>query len=81
MELKLAKQFLYGKYLTVAAIYGQEWGIINNGGRLNIFNGNELPGWDVNERQELLADTPTPKNDYAALFAPMRQRGWTTTPR
>ena len=62
--------------MTIAAIYGQEWGVINNGGHLNIFNSDELLGWEVNQRQELLADTLTPKNDYAALFALMRQRGW-----
>ncbi|MDC8756422.1 CehA/McbA family metallohydrolase [Janthinobacterium fluminis] len=58
------------------AIYGMEWGVINNGGHLNIFNSEELLGWEVNNRNELLADTLTPKNDYASLFALMRQRGW-----
>ena len=58
------------------AIYGQEWGVINNGGHLNILNSPELLGWEFNGRHELLADTLTPKNDYASLYTQMRQHGW-----
>jgi len=58
------------------AIYGQEWGVIKDGGHLNILNGDELLGWELNGSNQLLADTFTPKNDYAALYALMRQRGW-----
>ena len=58
------------------AIYGLEWGVINNGGHLNILNANELLGWEVNSSGQLLADTLTAKNDYASLYALMRQRGW-----
>jgi hypothetical protein len=58
------------------AIYGQEWGVIANGGHLNIFNAQELLGWESNARKELLADTLTPRNDYAALYTLMKQRGW-----
>ncbi|MBP1203229.1 hypothetical protein JOD97_001243 [Duganella sp. 1411] len=58
------------------AIYGQEWGVINNGGHLNILNGEELLGWERNAAGALLADTATPRNDYATLYALMRQRGW-----
>jgi hypothetical protein len=58
------------------AIYGQEWGVIKDGGHLNILNGDELLGWELNGDNQLLADTFTPKNDYAALYALMRQRGW-----
>jgi hypothetical protein len=58
------------------AIYGQEWGVIANGGHLNIFNAQELLGWEANARKELLADTLTPRNDYAALYTLMKQRGW-----
>ena len=57
-------------------IYGQEWGVINNGGHLNILNSGELLGWERNKAGELLADTATPKNDYATLYALMRARGW-----
>ena len=58
------------------AMYGQEWGVISNGGHLNIFNSEELLGWEFNGRHELLADTLTPKNAYASLYTLMRQRGW-----
>ncbi|WP_342120047.1 CehA/McbA family metallohydrolase [Pseudoduganella sp. OTU4001] len=58
------------------AIYGLEWGVINNGGHLNILNANELMGWESNASSQLLADTLTVKNDYAALYTLMRQRGW-----
>ena len=57
-------------------MYGLEWGVINNGGHLNIFNPSELLGWENNSSGQLLADTQTTKNDYAALYTLMRQRGW-----
>jgi hypothetical protein len=57
-------------------MYGLEWGVINNGGHLNIFNPTELLGWENNSSGQLLADTQTTKNDYAALYTLMRQRGW-----
>lgn len=57
-------------------IYGQEWGVINNGGHLNILNSDELLGWERNAAGNLLADTATPRGDYATLYALMRQRGW-----
>ncbi|USX29216.1 CehA/McbA family metallohydrolase [Oxalobacteraceae bacterium OTU3CINTB1] len=58
------------------AVYGQEWGVINNGGHLNILNSAELLGWERNAAGALLADTATPRSDYASLYAQMRQRGW-----
>jgi hypothetical protein len=58
------------------ALYGLEWGVINNGGHLNIFNTPELLGWEQNVEGELVGDTRTPKNDYAALYALMQSRGW-----
>ena len=58
------------------ALYGLEWGVINNGGHVNIFNSDELLGWETNALGELLADTPTPRSDYGTLYALMRQRGW-----
>ena len=58
------------------ALYGLEWGVINNGGHLNIFNSPELLQWEVDRNGRLLGDTATPRNDYAALYALMRQRGW-----
>jgi hypothetical protein len=58
------------------AIYGMEWGVISNGGHMNILNANELLGWESNSSGQLLADTLTAKNDYAGLYTLMRQRGW-----
>ncbi|WP_197046983.1 CehA/McbA family metallohydrolase [Paucibacter sp. KBW04] len=57
------------------ALYGQEWGVINNGGHLNILNAQELFGWEYNASQQLLADTFSEKGNYAALYTLMRQRG------
>jgi hypothetical protein len=58
------------------AVYGLEWGVIANGGHLNVFNTPELLGWEKNARGELIADTLTPRNDYAALYTLMKERGW-----
>lgn len=57
-------------------IYGLEWGVINNGGHLNIFNAGELLEWEYNSSNQLIGDTYTAKGDYAALYTLMRQRGW-----
>jgi hypothetical protein len=59
------------------ALYGMEWGVIGNGGHLNIFDSDALLGWEKNAKGELIADTETPKSDYAALYTLMRQRGLT----
>jgi hypothetical protein len=59
------------------ALYGMEWGVIGNGGHLNIFDSDELLGWERNAKGELIADTETPKSDYAALYTLMRRHGWT----
>ncbi len=58
------------------ALYGMEWGVINNGGHINIFNSDELLGWETNALGELLADTRTARNDYGALYTLMRKQGW-----
>jgi hypothetical protein len=58
------------------AIYGQEWGVINHGGHLNILNSGELLGWERNAGGKLLADDDTPKGGYGTLYALMRERGW-----
>ena len=55
------------------ALYGMEWGVISNGGHLNIFGGDMLYGWEYNSANQLLADVYTAKSDYAALYAVMRQ--------
>ena len=58
------------------ALYGMEWGVINAGGHMNIFNSSELLGWELNGSGQLLADTLTPKSDYPTVYALMKQRGW-----
>ncbi|CAN7280671.1 CehA/McbA family metallohydrolase [Pseudoduganella sp. LjRoot289] len=58
------------------ALYGMEWGVISNGGHLNILNSGELLGWERNTGGALLADTATAKGDYGALYTLMRGRGW-----
>ena len=58
------------------ALYGLEWGVINNGGHLNIFNASELLAWERDAKGELIGDTLTTKGDYGALYSLMRQRKW-----
>ncbi|WP_426106876.1 CehA/McbA family metallohydrolase [Massilia sp. TSP1-1-2] len=58
------------------AVYGMEWGVINNGGHLNIFNSSDLLGWEYNSSGQLIADILTEKTDYAGLYTMMRQRGY-----
>jgi hypothetical protein len=58
------------------AVYAQEWGVINNGGHMNVFNSPDLLGWEKNAKGELVADSLTPRNDYAALYTLMKTRGW-----
>ncbi|MFN8010977.1 MAG: putative Ig domain-containing protein [Holophagaceae bacterium] len=58
------------------ALYGVEWGVISNGGHLNIFNPDGLPTWEYNASNQLLGDVFTAKSDYPALYATMKARGW-----
>ncbi|MBK8285656.1 MAG: carbohydrate-binding protein CenC [Ahniella sp.] len=58
------------------ALYGMEWGVISNGGHLNIINGDLLAAWEYNSSNQLLGDVLTPKNDYAGLYTTMKARGW-----
>jgi hypothetical protein len=57
-------------------VYAQEWGVIDNGGHLNIFNSPLLLGWEKNGAGALLADVATPKGDYGGLYTLMRRQGW-----
>jgi len=57
------------------AVYGMEWGVISNGGHMNIFNSNQLFGWEYNASNQLFGDVFTAKSDYAAIYATMRQKG------
>ena len=58
------------------ALYGLEWGVISNGGHLNILNPDVLANWELNASGQLLGGVNTPKSDYPALYATMKQRGW-----
>ncbi len=58
------------------ALYGTEWGVISNGGHLNLINPDALTSWETNSSGQLIGGVLTPKSDYAALYAVMRQRGW-----
>src|SRR5450830_1217754 len=64
------------KYPGFLGVHGLEWGVINNGGHLNIFNSPELLEWEYNANGELVGDTYTAKGDYAGLYTLMAQRGW-----
>ncbi len=57
------------------AVYGMEWGVISNGGHLNIFNSNELFEWEYNSSNQLIGDVFTAKSDYAALYTTMKGKG------
>ena len=61
---------------TFLALYGMEWGVISNGGHLNIVNPDALASWETNGSGQLLGTVNVPKSDYAALYTAMRQRGW-----
>jgi hypothetical protein len=65
-----------GAHPGFVALYGLEWGVITNGGHLNILNTPELLGWERNDAGQLIGDTFTGKNDYRALYTLMRERGW-----
>jgi hypothetical protein len=56
------------------ALYGMEWGVISNGGHMNIFGENSLYEWEYNSSNQLIGDIYTPKSDYAAVYATMRAR-------
>ena len=58
------------------ALYGLEWGVISNGGHLNIINPDVLAEWEYNGSNQLIGGVFTAKNDYAGLYSVMKQRGW-----
>lgn len=61
---------------SFVALYGLEWGVISNGGHLNILNADALAAWEVNGSGQLIGAVNTPKGDYAGLYATMKSRGW-----
>lgn len=58
------------------SIYGQEWGVISNGGHMNIFNADGLIEWEKNSAGQLIGDYEIAKGDYASLYTLMRGKGW-----
>jgi hypothetical protein len=58
------------------SIYGQEWGVINNGGHMNIFNADGLIEWEKNSSGQLIGDYEIAKGDYASLYTLMNSKGW-----
>jgi hypothetical protein len=57
------------------AIYGMEWGVISNGGHLNILNSTQLFSWEYNSSNQLFGDAFTAKSDYPGIYATMRAGG------
>jgi PKD repeat protein len=58
------------------ALAGLEWGVISNGGHLNIFNTPQLLEWEYNSSNQLIGDVYTAKGDYASLYTLMKTNGW-----
>lgn len=58
------------------ALYGNEWGVISNGGHLNIINPDALSSWEYNAGGQLIGSVATIKSDYGNLYSVMKQRGW-----
>jgi len=58
------------------ALYGMEWGVINNGGHLNILNATELFGWESNSSGQLFGSTFVAKSDYQTLYSTMLGKGF-----
>jgi hypothetical protein len=58
------------------SIYGQEWGVINNGGHMNIFNADGLIEWEKNSSGQLIGDYEIAKGDYGSLYTLMKGKGW-----
>jgi hypothetical protein len=65
-----------GAHPDFLALYGNEWGVISNGGHLNILNPDALPSWEYNSSNLLIGGVATIKSNYADLYATMKARGW-----
>ena len=61
---------------TFLALYGNEWGVISNGGHLNLINPDGLAEWEYNASGQLIGSVATIKSDYANLYSVMKARGW-----
>ncbi len=58
-------------YPNFLALYGMEWGVISNGGHMNILGSSELFAWEYNGSNQLIGDVFTPKSDYPSIYATM----------
>lgn len=58
------------------ALYGTEFGVIKNGGHINLINADRLFTWEKNEAGELLGDVFVDKFDYAGLYAAMKAHNY-----
>lgn len=58
------------------ALYGTEFGVIKNGGHINIINPDHLVTWEKNDAGELLGDLFVDKFDYAGLYAAMKAHNY-----
>ena len=57
------------------AAYGSEWGVISSGGHIGLVNPPALINWEHNGKGELIGSLEVAKNDYAALYELMKQKG------
>ena len=57
------------------AAYGSEWGVISSGGHIGLVNPPALINWEHNGKGELIGSLEIAKNDYAALYDLMKQKG------
>lgn len=73
--LQAASSF-HAAHPNFLAVYGQEWGVISNGGHMNIFNADGLIEWEKNSAGQLIGDYYIAKGDYASLYTLMRQHSW-----
>ena len=58
------------------ALYGLEWGVISNGGHLNLLNVDQLAEWETNASGQLIGEVNTPKSNYPSLYSTMKAHGW-----
>lgn len=63
-------------YVNFFVIYGLEWGVISNGGYMNIFNMLSLLEWEYNSFNQLIGDVFIVKSDYVLLYILMYMNGW-----
>ncbi|MEO5561651.1 MAG: carbohydrate-binding protein CenC, partial [Dokdonella sp.] len=73
--LQLASNYR-AAHASFLALYGLEWGVISNGGHLNILNVDALTEWESNSSGQLIGEVNTPKSNYASIYQTMSQHGW-----